>query len=591
MDIKFIDTYMPAAAEIPQETLYDTRERLSSYFELATPGVETNPNTVVGDLIVTPQTYMLAAIEEGLNKFANDLDLGNIANGNINNCKFVAEWLKNFSIDSTDKLRASGVVRVTFSSPSTVVLDRNTKFTLSDILFTMHLPNIGPFTIYSPGTERPAGENGTVMIDAGDGTYFADIPVLGELNLSSTEEEEEPEEEEDTEEEDTEEAAEEEETIEPDVKKGAAATVSPSIPGSMEVYALSDFDPGSEIVSVKDLAKRARTTLHSASLNTRNGAINYVTILCPFIDCIYATHNGDREMLREYHNPFGIAMGCLDIYVRTKSYNFTEEQTVVLYLNDDETAYEGEWHYVGQPYHVESVTNDNVDLPTVDYSITSKNDKGLGAIAAYSIHERLFLSVPEYTDENGDSVYAPVMDESGRFSAKFTIKYQTDPMFAAVASSVECEDNRPVNTNILVRGFIPIIIYKFEVVYVRTPGVVPDLDLARKKIKEYMGNVGAPYVYTDAVIAMIMKECGAKYMKHINLQAKIQWTVGDKVMNYKGGIENVPNSMIINTAGLRVDYPGSNASIEGTTMYACSVRNIRYWFIEGALTFNEVRDI
>ena len=590
MDINFIDTYMPAAAEISQDTLYSTRERLSSYFELATPGVETNPNTVVGDLIVTPQTYMLAAIEEGLNKFANDLDLGNVANGKINNCAFVAEWLKNFSIDSTDKLRASGVVRVTFNSPSAVVLDRSTKFNFNEILFSIHLPNIGPFTIYSPGTPRPTGENCTIMIDAGDGTYFADIPVLGELDLNAVEEEE-VQEEETIDVEDADAEPEVEEEIEPVVTKGTEAIVTPAIPGSVTVYALNDFDSGSEVISIKDLAKRARTTLHSASLNTRNGAINYVSMLCPFIDCIYATHNGDREMLREFHNPFGMAMGCLDVYVRTKSYNFTEEQTLTLYLNEDETAYEGEWHYVGQPYHVESVTNENVDQPNIDHIITSKNDRNLGAIAAYSIHEKLFLSIPEATDEHGDSIYNPVMDESGKFYATFTIKYQTDPMFAAVASSVECEDNRPVNTSILVRGFIPIIIYKFEVVYVRTPGVVPDLDLARKKIKEYMGNVGSPYVYTDAVIAMIMKECGAKYMKHINLQAKIQWTVGHNVMNYKGEIEPVPNSMIFNTDDLRVNYPGENADIEGTSMYACSVRNLRYWFMEGALTFNEIRDI
>ena len=553
---------MPAAAELSEDTLYETRERLEAYCKSVAPDVETNPNTVIGDLIITPQSYILAAIEQGMDRLMSDMQLENVAEGTIYNCEFVSQWLKNFAVDTTYLLKPSGVIRIIFKENKQYALDRHTTFTSGSYIFSCHLPNTGEFIIYPVGKEVPAGVNGTTLIATGSGDFFADVPVIGETNIDA-------------------------------ISAGTSFAMEPTFEQVGSVTAMCDFDAGTETISLQDLAKRARTTLHSASLNTRNGAINYLKSVCPFIECVYATHNGDREMLRDMHNAYGVSMGVLDLYARSKSYNFTEKQTLTLYLNDDWTAYVGEWPYVGQPYHVESVTHKDVpDQKNLEHTITSYNDVGLGAIAAYSTHEKLSISVKEAVDENGDSYFNPKIDEQGRLYTQFTITYQTDPLFPAIAKSIENKDIRPVNTDVLVRGFIPIIIEKFEVEYVRTPGVLPDLETAFRKIKEYMSNLGAPYAYSEAEIAHIMQEAGAKYTKGVNLRARVQWSVGHKISDYNGGTVDVPQAPVItNSKGLRIQYPPESQAQTADEMFACSIRTIRYWFMEGSLTFKEVRDI
>lgn len=601
--MNFIKTYMPAAAELTRDELYSTRERLASYCLSVAPDVEVNPNSVVGDLIVSPQAFVITAIEKGLDRFMGDLDLANVANGNIWNCEFVAKWIENFAVNYSGQLRASGVVRLTFTESKQYVLDRSLRFISGGNIFSLYLPNLGPYVIYRPNDILPEATNGTVLIDTGSGTYFADVVVLGEV-LEEEEEETQAtsDADEEEEEEGTEEEEEEEEGTEPQdefMTAGTSLELSTPIPELDSAVALAKFDKGTETISISDLAKRARTTMHSASLNTRNGAIQYVRSICPFIEGVYATHNGDREMLRDFDNPFASSMGCLDLYVRSKGYNYTEVQTLKLYLNDDETAFEGDFPYVGQPYHIESVTHTDVpEIPDLVHVITSTfsplpstGTQHPGAIAAYTTREKLYISIPDVTDEIGDSRFNPIIEEDGRRSTIFTITYQTDPMLPEISQTVENEDYRPVNTSILVRGFIPVIIDQFEVVYVRQPGVLPDLDTAFTRIKEYMGNLGAPDVYSEAEIAHIMHDCGVKYMKGINVKARVQWVVGEKLQDRTGEIVDSMQLEIRNSDGLRISYPAENITLRPTDMYVCSPRNIRYWYMEGSLTFKEVRDI
>jgi hypothetical protein len=322
--------------------------------------------------------------------------------------------------------------------------------------------------------------------------------------------------------------------------------------------------------------------------------MRFTELLCPFTESVYAICSGDKEMLRTYHNSYGVSTGAMDLYVRSKGYEFTEEQTVRLYLTADRQNFAGPWNYSGQPYHIESITNtttpDVLNIPNV--TITSTNTMGLGALAAYTAYEHLEISVPAVTAANGDFIYATNVDTSGRVYAEFVVRYQTDPTYRAIAQTIENPDNRAVNTSVLVRGFIPIIIDKFEVVYVREPGVVPVLAEASDKIKAYMGGLGAPYVFSEAEIARIMDEAGVKYTKGINVKARVQWSVANKVMNYNGGIVDVPSyPNIISSEGLRIQYPAPAVQLTADDMFACSVRNVRYYLMENSVTFKEVKDI
>lgn len=577
-DIDFITSYMPDYAELEQTVVYDTRTRLVNYIQVKFDDVDLTPNTVVGDLIVSPQAFTMASIEEGLSRFMSDLNLGNLAANTIFNCDFARTWISNFVNADTLSLRASGVARLTFDKNANVVLDRGTQFRFNnDNIFTIYLPGNGPFYIYPVGAELPPGVNGTTLHDSGSGTFFCDVPLVGETGsiLEATEENIRTGE-------------------EPTIIAGSSGEITFLPEGLTDIAALTDFDPGYAVFTIAQLAKQAQTTVYSASLNTRTGAIRYVQEICPFAESVSALHNGDREMLRAFHNPYGAASGCMDVYVRTKSYEFTEVQNVRLTLNADETAFEGDWDYVGQPYHIESITHANT--PTVanipNIIITSTNDKGLGALAAYTVHEKLHISIPNILDENGDSIYNPQPDINGVMSSTFIITYQTDPMFRAVQQALTNNDNIAINTDVLVKGFTPVIIRSFEVEYVRDAGVIPTLVEAQDQIKAYLGGVGYPDAYSDAVIAKIMGEAGVKYVKRINVAANVQWSVANKIADFSGTITDVPTTpAIISSSGLRISYPGESVSLNASDMYACSPRTIRYYLLEGSVTFKEVKDI
>lgn len=557
----FISTYMPAFVELQPTTIADTRDRLERFARAGWPDLDTSPNTVLGDLILTPQAYQIAAIEEGMDRFMSDLNLGNVANDIIYNCDFVEQYLKNFATDQSTILRASGTVRLVFVADKNYMLDRSVRFSFRDAVFSIYLPNNGPFTIYRTGSTVADGENGTVLKDSGSGVYFADVPVLGNSGEST-------------------------------VTTGTAGLISIEIPELGSISALADFNPGTDEATLPKLAQRTRETIYAASLNTRNGAVRYVKDICPFVESIYATHNGDREMVREYHNPWGTSTGCLDIYARSQSYDFTETQNVKLYLSNDKTKFEGPFPYVGQPYYIESVTHAGYNQPQLAYKITSTNTRNLGALAAYTKFEKLDLEVDNMTDENGGSLFTVNIDAEGKKYAYFIVTYHTDPMLPSIGSTVENADYLPINTSILMRGFIPVVIERFEVVYVKKPGVVPLLDEAKDAIKIYLGKLGAPDVYSEASIAQIMAEAGVKYMKDIRVKAHVQWSVADEIMDYDGNIVPVPSGPEIrDSASLRITYPARSVDTDADTMYACSVRNIRYYLKENAVSFNEVKDI
>lgn len=568
-ETNFIETYMPAYIELTQENLYETRERLVNYLRTKFNEVDVVPNTVVGDLIVTPQAWTLTAMEEGLDRVLSDLNTANIANNIVYNCDFVMSWLKNFVNGAQLTRPSTGVVRLTFSTSEERALDRSTQFNINGDIYTIYLPNTGAFIIASPGAELPEGVNGTRLVDTGSGTYFCDIPVVGETNVTA----------------DTSAVSE--------ISAGTTVTTVLPIEGSVALTTLTEFDPGFTSYSARQMAELAQSTVYGATMTTRNGAARYITEACPFVESVYAIINGDREMLREYRNAMGTSSGCMDLYVRSKSYEFTETQTLLLRAVDDATAYEGVWDYAGQPYHVESVTCAAVpSMLSIPHVITSTNTKGLGALAAYTPNEKLSIRVNDIKKENGDSVFAPKMGADGVQYVEFTITYQTDPSLRAIAQAAESSDNRPINTSLQVRGFIPVIIDSFEVVYVREEGIVPDLQSALDNIKIYLAGLGAPDVYSDGEIARIMKQAGAKYVKEVRVNAHVQWSVAHRISDFSGAIVDVPQGPIINSSeGLRVEYPAATYQLKAEDMYACSTRNVRYYLMENSVTFNEVKEM
>ena len=578
-EIDFTVEYMPATADIPVEQLQDTATRMKAYADDAFPDIANTPGSALGDLVSNPQAHIVAAVEEGVSRVESDLRLENVAGGTAYNCDFVQAYLENMGVRQSLTLPSSGTVRLTFSEDRHYTLDRSVQFRFGEAVYSMYLPYNGPMEIVPTTEEAHEGINHT-RLHGTDGTaWYCDIPVIGENG-----------------------------DIDIPAASQAEVNIMPPIPQLAGAVALHTFLDGHNEASLPDLARRAQETFHAATLNTRNGAIQYVRSECPFAESVYAVHNGDRELIRHLRNGYGTAAGCMDVYARSKAYEFTEEQLVKLVYNetpdnDGKTWFEGYWDYTGIPYHLESVTHDS--LPSMDqlpHRILSMNSLDLGALVSYTTAERLYLKV-ENLVQDGETVYEtfkePGNDET---YALFRVRYQTDPMLPAIAQTVENDDNIPVNASIRARGFIPVIISQFTVVYVRKPGVVPDLDTAADKIRIYLASVGVPDSYTDAEISRIMGEAGVRYVKRVLVQARVQWTLADKVLSYgetvdmddpgaEGVMEDVPAFPYIRDSdGLRITYPNKGVPITADMMYSCSPRNIRYFLLEGALGFKEVVD-
>lgn len=576
----FITTYMPSTAEMDPATVRDTRNRLEKFVRIAFPDLDLNPNTVLGDLIITPQAYTLAAIETGMDRFMSDLNLGNVADNIIFNCDFVEKYLGNFAAYKTEYLQGSGVVRLVFNTNKEYVLDRHVKFSFEGAVFSIYLPYPGQFRIGEVGASVSDNENGTTLRDTGSGTYFADIPVVGNSGVAV-------------------------------VAAGSQGLISiNTLPELMSIVALTDFDSGEATFSLPQLAQRTRSTIYAASMNARNSAARYVEVLCPFTEGVSAIKNGDRELLRDYRNNNGIASGYVDLYVRSKSYDFTEEQVLKLYYNRTKDCFEGDFPYTGQIYHYESVTNTGTpDVEDLPHVLISSNNMSMGALAAYTPYEKLKLVVKNSVADTNvgstamNSKYDVFTDEQGDY-ALFTVRYQTDPMLRAIAQTVTNSDNEAVNTSVWVRGFIPVIIDNFEVVYVKKPGVVPTLTDAETDIKAYIASLSYSNAYSDAEIARIMEYAGVKYVKSVEVRARVQWSVADVITDYTGNYvlltdndyarsytgltEQQARVDILSSDGLRVMYPPAGAGITASDMFACSIRNIRYYLMQGAVKFREV---
>lgn len=580
-DLNFISTYMPSFAEIPAEEVSDTRERLVNYIRQGFPEMDISPNTVVGDLVVTPMSFTVSALETGLDRFMSDLNLANVADDVIYNCDFVEAYLHNFNVTPAAQLQPSGVVRLVFSQNKDYYLDRSIRFSFNDAVFSVYYTQADkPFRIHKVGVHTAAGEDGATLKDSGSDAYFADIPVVGV-------------------------------TGEVNVPASTSGLINSLVyPELGAITALTDFDPGAVTRTIPQMAADTRKTIYAASLNTRNGAVQYITTTCPFVDGVYAITTGDSEMLRAYDPDNALVKkNCLDLYVRSKSYAFEEEQPIKLLLKerDNGTVYfEGAFDYVGQPYHITSVTHPNVELADIPHSIIARATADAPAdvpLISYTAHELTTLRVeygryvlngdirtfkPNARLENLDGSIS--IDTHGQRYAVFSVRYKTDPMLHAVANTVTSADNRPVNMTVMARGFIPVIISKYEVKYVKRPGVQVLLDEARDRISEYLTGLGVPDVYSDGPVNKIMDEAGVKYVKGINVNARVQWSIADKMVKRDSGEElDIKKGPYINTsADLRVSYKDQS---ELPSQYACSVRNVRYYLLDGAVTFSEVKEV
>ena len=133
MAIDFINTYFPDVADVDEASLLSARQRLDTFLKQKFPNLDTRPNSVFGDLGLSPYAYLVACHEIAMGRFMSDLDLEQVANGVIYNCDFVKKYIQNFATVDQTTLQSSGVIRLVFCNNDSYTIDRRARFIFNTV--------------------------------------------------------------------------------------------------------------------------------------------------------------------------------------------------------------------------------------------------------------------------------------------------------------------------------------------------------------------------------------------------------------------------------------------------------------------------
>lgn len=567
LNIDLVSTYFPKADELTSEQLLSARTRAETVLREVYPTIDVRPGSPLGDVVLSPFAMLIAMLEVGVQRFASDLDLENVAAGTIYNCDFVERFIKNFAVFPQLSLKSTGVVRMVFNANQVYEVDRRTQFVSGTSIFNVRLPHVdhgsthpGILKILPVGFLPAPNENELTLSDLGDGTYGVEIAVEG--------------------------------TMDDTVVAATEFAVNITIPELVTAYAVVNFDAGNPGSSLKVLAEKTRQTFPAASLTSKTCSRSFMLKEFPDLLGASALITGDSLMLRSTVNPFGVIPGRVDLYARSKQYDTVYVQTIKAKYNPALDKYVTKLDLIGNPYYIASVAAADLDDATVTitlangltiYSKSNDFDKAPLLTCAGTSYEDLWLAfdMPKYTSgvNTGKPRLATYTENSEQYT-NFTIRYYTDPLFKYIEQRVSSDDVRPAGVDILVRPFVPILINQVNIDYSRQTGVNVLVTNAQSEIYSYLRQLTYPKTYSNAKISDSMFYAGADDVTQIGVDGVVMWSAANKVLP-NGSPDPDVNFAAADAAALDVpvryvDTPGKLIAtdfIDTTTKAAIGISN------------------
>lgn len=564
-----LDAYTPAIADVPEDRVLAVRARLETWLKQGWPDLDTRPNSVYGDLALTPLAYQVAASEIAAERVISDLDLEQVAKGVIYDCDVVRNFLRNFAAVERDNLKATGSLRLTFSNNLQRTIDRRSLYLFgSDNIFTLRLPGPGHLEILPVGSV-PTEVNQRVLSRLDATKFVVDVPVMGVLVST--------------------------------VSAGDAATTDNLVSGLVGMNANDTFDPGTPIDSLPALAARTRETIYSSSLTTRGGASAFVLKEFPDIIGTSAAISADREMMRDTVNAIGLRDGRIDVHVKSKQANLTTTQLVRLVLNTGADKFVGRLALANVPIKIDTIAvaaNATQSIAPTIYSRSLVPTRAPLATAAYSALEDLWLVVPMPRGVDTLPLIATQTDGT-QVWADFMVTYRFDPGLAQVSAVLNSAEVKPVGIDILTKTFLPCVFSSLTVEFVRPAGKQVNVAKARAEILEYFRTLSYPDIYVDSAISDALLYAGASGVKSVTCNATVHWSVankflptssptpGDNLATAEAAALTAPVVRMNATAQLVPDYRDARLGTAQATMVAAGKRNIGYLLDDSALIFTE----
>jgi hypothetical protein len=391
MEIKITD-YLPAIDEIGEDTLADARQRILDYLhtkeEFKT--VDMRPNSVFGDLVLSPLSHILAAFETGTSRMFSDLDLSNVAAGTIYNCDFVKKYLDNFGQGQVYEYPSTGVVQLQFSSPDPKLVDAGSKFLFEgdngiDYIYEM-IGIVDYLSLQSPyGDIDLNNPNEKRLIRVSENRYVVNVPVSGPAGVG--------------------------------VNDGTNAATDIAHSDLISSKALGDFDRGTLPENIMELALKVQKTFYSSTLNNRTGAVSFLLQTFPELRGVSPVITGDVEMIRDKENVLGVKEGKMDLYFKSRSRYLVNEQEIKLTYNTDMDQWMGSLDFLEPPVWIDEIrrTNSLEKSNIIDiYGRSIDSERCPELSCAYSKFEDIGFSVEDNVttdDSNPENFINGVLNE------------------------------------------------------------------------------------------------------------------------------------------------------------------------------------
>jgi hypothetical protein len=509
MNLSFTDEYYPDLSELTDEQLAAARAKVVASLQPEMPDVDLSPGTPTGDFVVTALAGHRAAAEEANSRLMSDLNLSNVADGLIYSCNFVRAYLGNFAVYDVENLKASGLVRLTYTSSAPRTIPRTVRYrfgTSDDWSVAVANPSATEITVLAPGSSHTGTADTYILAQTSATTWAVDIPVQGVLSAP--------------------------------IAAGATGT-STEVPAELVgIAAAITFMSGLPSASLPSLAKMARKVAFSLTAGSRSSTKSLVYRHWPESSMVSPIVPGDQEMQRvAAGTALALQSPAVDVYFRSARDMQREVQYVrlnyVVPTGETTGVFRGALPLLHRPSRILGIewsgttTESYVNGRTI-YSRSDRTDL-YGSLHCGTRFESLFAHVVPVLDGNDIPLIPLLDDESGQY-AIFAVTYDADPLLETVSSLLESPDYRPAGVDVLTKSGPLLLFDSITIHYTKQAGVRTTLSAAKEKIVEYLRTAGFPDPFNVIALHDIVRNAGVSRVLSVVVDGTITVSAATRLL-------------------------------------------------------------
>jgi len=509
--------------ELSEEQVADMLATFSALMQERHPNVELTRGAF-HDLVLYFNSVLNAAVKENIDRILRSRSLLEITNDPaLAEDELVDHVLSNFNVSRNPGAFATGTATFVFLQPIQTNISATTEYTAASISFLP--PNA--FTVLPPGS-TPENETQRVMIDVGDGTYLATIPLVATTRGAAG-----------------------------NIRRGTELRAA-SLPNNLsEVFAASDFVAGADAATNQEYLNKLSLGLAAKTIGGRKNYEAFIRSFDAYKNLLHCSilGYGDAEQQRDQHSLFPISGGGkTDIYLQTNAAVQEIEHTITatyIGLGTEGTIWQATIPRNLAPgfYDVVRVAKPN-DSTTNGYAVV-QDIRGVDLTAATYIPDIMTVEEGAYSPyqtaivqfEDTDTPTAGLVINETKAAYKLTTRGQ--PLIADIQATLTDRDNRSRGSDLLVKAAVPCFTNVSFEIKTDANDIVSDetIALIKQEIVAAVAAVGFSGQLHSSVIANAIHKhlTGRQAVGHIDMFGKIRRPDGSIGYLRDGTILKIPN--------------------------------------------------